>query len=482
MDRPTTVAERPAGGLKSPVAGPAVRPRRRFLDRPGLAPAVAVASALAWVALIVGTHFWGVHVVHADPRSRIFAAPLAGRSDPRWAGAWPLPAVLVGACAVVAPFALRRRPWQTALWLSFAGAAVWAAALALSDGPANLWGPLTTRWDYLVNLDAVTSHGPIAFLSGFVAHAGTYATHVRAHPPGMLLVLWGLSRVGLGGSKWAAAVVILVGASAVPAVLVAARNVAGERRARAALPFLVFAPMALWLATSADALFAGVAAWGTMLTILATDRARSNRDALAVAGGLLLGVAAFLSYGVVLIALVPVSIALARRSVRPLIVAAGVAALVGLAFAAAGFSWLAGLSSARAQYLAGASAYRPQSYFLLGNLGAFAIVLGPAVAVAFGRLRDRRVWILVAAALAAVAVADVTALSKGEVERIWLPFAPWIVAATAAFVPRADRREPAADVRANGLAEDATPRMVPFLLAAQVATALAVQLVVRSPW
>jgi hypothetical protein len=301
----------------------------------------------------------------------------------------------------------------------------------------------------------------------------------------MLLLLWGLSRIGLGGAKWEAAVVILAGASAVPAVLLALRDVAGESRARAALPFLVFAPMALWVATSPDALLAGVAAWGATLAILATDRARSRTDALAVAGGLLLGAAAFLSYGLVLIAIVPVAVAVARRSPRPMIVAAAAAASVGLTFAATGFSWLDGLSSARAQYLAGASAYRPQSYFLLGNLGAFAVVLGPAVAVAFARLRDRRVWLLVAAALAAIAAADVTALSKGEVERIWLPFAPWIVAATAAFVPprRGGRRRwRAVEADGGSLARDATPRWIPYLLAAQVMTALAVQLVVRSPW
>jgi hypothetical protein len=449
-----------------------------------LGPALPVAGILAWTALVLGSHLWGLHVVHADPRSRIFAAPLAGRVDPRWAGAWPLAALSLGAFAVATPFILRRRSWRAALWLSFAGAALWAAALALSDGPANLWGPLSTRWDYLVNLDAVTAHGPLAFLSGFVAHAGTYSTHVRAHPPGTLLLLWGLSRIGLGGPKWEATVVILAGASAVPAVMLALRSVAGEPRARAALPFLVFAPMALWVATSADALFAGVAAWAATLIILATDRARSRGGAFAVAGGLLLGAAAFLSYGVVLIAIVPVAVALARRSLRPMIVAAATAAAVGLAFAASGFSWMEGLASARVQYLAGASAYRPQSYFLLGNLGTLAIVLGPAVAVAFARLRDRRVWLLVAAALAAVAVADVTALSKGEVERIWLPFAPWIVAATAAFVPppNGGRRWRAVDTDTRTLAGDTAPRWIPFLLAAQVATALAVQLVVRSPW
>jgi hypothetical protein len=120
---------------------------------------------------------------------------------------------------------------------------------------------------------------------------------------------------------------------------------------------------------------------------------------------------------------------------------------------------------------------------VIGNLGAFAIALGPAVAVALTRLRDRRVWLLVAAAVAAVVVADVTALSKGEVERIWLPFAPWVVAATAAFMsgPRGGTGV-ASDAAGSVMGRDAMPRWIPVLLAAQVLTALAVQLVVRSPW
>jgi hypothetical protein len=44
--------------------------------------------------------------------------------------------------------------------------------------------------------------------------------------------------------------------------------------------------------------------------------------------------------------------------------------------------------------------------------------------LALFRLRDRQLWLLVGAALTAVLLADVSGLSKAEVERIWLPFAP----------------------------------------------------------
>ena len=49
--------------------------------------------------------------------------------------------------------------------------------------------------------------------------------------------------------------------------------------------------------------------------------------------------------------------------------------------------------------------------------------------------RARRSGCWSAAALAAVAVADLSGLSKGEVERIWLPFVPWVLLATAALTP-----------------------------------------------
>jgi hypothetical protein len=41
--------------------------------------------------------------------------------------------------------------------------------------------------------------------------------------------------------------------------------------------------------------------------------------------------------------------------------------------------------------------------------------------------------------VAAVALADLSGLSKGEVERIWLPFAIWLIVATA-LLPTSARR------------------------------------------
>ncbi len=96
----------------------------------------------------------------------------------------------------------------------------------------------------------------------------------------------------------------------------------------------------------------------------------------------------------------------------------------------------------------------------MANLAAFALALGPAAAAGVARLRLHSLWPLVGGAIVAIAAADVSALSKGEVERIWLPFAPWILLATASLHPRARRA----------------------WLGGQVALTLALQIGVRTRW
>ena len=114
---------------------------------------------------------------------------------------------------------------------------------------------------------------------------------------------------------------------------------------------------------------------------------------------MLFGVTAFLSYGLVLLAVIPLGIAFHRRRVRPILLAALGASFVFLAFALAGFWWFAGLAATRARYHAGVASRRPYDVFLLVNVACLAIATGPAIAVALARLRDRRLWWLVGGAL-----------------------------------------------------------------------------------
>jgi len=429
-------------------------------------------ALMAWAGLIAITHVWGARIVHRVPQTRIFAAPLIGHFDPHVHAAVLLPIAVAGLAVLVTPMLLAHLGWRRLLLVAFLAAAAWAISLALVDGVGELTRPVRLPNDYLLDVPLVGNPG--VFLSHFVDRIGRYHQHVRAHPPGMILVLWTMNHIGLRGPGWEAALEILGGAAMVPAALISLREVAGERWARSAAPFVAFAPAAIWIATTGDALFGGVTAWAITLLILSIHRTSSWSDAAAVGGGILFGAALFLTYGSAVLAVIPVIVAVKQRRVRPLVVAALGVGVVVLAFAAAGFWWLAGLRASIVQYRASVARFRPQSYFWLGDLGAFAIVLGPATAVGLAKLRDRRTWLLVAGGLLAMGVADAAGLSKAEVERIWLPFAPWILLAGSAVVAWPPTNRALRDTRSFA--------GMRLWLALTLGTGLAIQVLLRVTW
>jgi hypothetical protein len=86
---------------------------------------------------------------------------------------------------------------------------------------------------------------------------------------------------------------------------------------------------------------------------------------------------------------------------------------------------------------------RPRTYFLFANAAALAIALGPAVVAALPLVwparRNARLVAVPAAVLLALMVAVGSDLSKGEVERIYLPWAVWLLP-LAALQPMSGRR------------------------------------------
>ena len=411
--------------------------------------------------LLVAAHLWGVRLVGSGHTLLLGWPPFFGRAELRL-GVAALPALTVGLVAVgVAPRLARHLPWGRLLVAAMAASLAWAVALALVDGWSGLSGPLTPPFEYLHDVPSVGP--PLAFLRSFTSRLGSYSIQVQGHPPGLPLALSALHRIGLGGPGWAAALLIGVGATATPAALMALRDTAGEARARVAAPYLCFAPAWVWVATSGDALFMGVGAWAVTLLVMATGRRGSRSDLLGLLGGLLLGAALFLTYGAVLLTSIPVVVGLSRHRIRPLLAGAfGVAAVV-VAFAVAGFWWLDGLAATRSLYAQGIARTRPYGYFVVANLALFAVVVGPAALAGLAFLRGRETWLLVAGGLLAVGLADLSGLSKGEVERIWLLFFPWVGVAAANIAGR-----------------DGGPSR-PWL-AAQIAAGLAVQVTVLSPW
>ncbi len=412
-----------------------------------------------WLATVVAARVVVQELVAGGAHLRLPFPPLDASLD--WRPGWPLLCSVAVGCVAVAwgPRLARACSWRAVVAGSMIMGAAWAVSLALLDGAQGLVGSVDLKNEYFLDVGRVGA--PIPFLHGFVEHLATYRIHVQGHPPGYLLVLWTLERFGLGSPSAVAALEIGVGVLAIPAVLLAVRDVAGDAAARAAAPFVAVAPVAIWVATSADAFYAGVSAWAVALVVLATGRQDRRAVGYALGGGVLFGVTAFLSYGLVLLAIIPTAVAWQRRRIRRLVFAGVGASTVFAAFALGGFWWFDGLAATRRQYFAGVASRRPYLEFLLVDAACFAIALGPAIAVALARLRDRRAWLVVGAALLAVAAAAFSGMSKGEAERIWLPFAVWVLPGGMALGLGARR---------------------PQWLALQVVFTIGLQTLVRSPW
>ncbi|MFF5076192.1 hypothetical protein ACFY36_04015 [Actinoplanes sp. NPDC000266] len=392
------------------------------------------------------------------------AAPLFGHVLPHVGPGTP--AAIAIALAVIrwGPPLTERLPWRPLLAATWAAAIAWTFALALVDGwQRGLAGRLTTPYEYLAEVPGVTSiPALLRDFAGRIVDGGPdpWTTHVAGHPPGALLAFVGLDRLGLGGGAWAAIVCVVAGCLATAAIMVTLRALADERAARVAAPFLVLFPGAIWIGASADGLFAGAAACAVAL--LAVGLSRPSRWAVA-ASGVGFAVCAYLSYGLILLALPALAVIARRRTRWALLLWAvlGAAAVVAT-MTLLGFSWWEGFHLVRRRYYQGLASDRPYAYWVWANLAALALCAGPVAAAVLRRASrlGSPVALLVMAWAAAVLAAGLSGMSKAETERIWLPFAIWLPAA-AVLLPRADRR---------------------WWLAAQAGTALLVNHLVLTAW
>jgi methylthioxylose transferase len=390
-----------------------------------------VGALTAWVAVVAVGRVWGLRLIEQGVAVVLYAPPLlAGYRRVLPDHLW-VPVVAAIALVAVLPWLTERLSWRALLVAGPVAALVWWLALALVAGWRGVTKGLFWRADYAETVPPFAAD-PSAFLSSYVDLLPGYPIALRGHPPGIVGTFAVLEWMGLSGPGWAAAVTLLAGALTVPALLVTTRLVAGETAARHALPFVVLAPAALWIATSTDALSMGTAAWVVALLALAGTSTGRRADVLAAAAGLLALFVAMQSYGLVLMA-VPVGlIAWSQQRWRPTLIASAVAAAGIGAFALVGFWWFAGLSATMHEYHT-LDLDRPYRYFVVNNVAAWALALGPATAVALVRLRDPKLWLLVGGGLGAALVANLSGLSLGEVERIWLPFTAWVLLAGAAL-------------------------------------------------
>jgi hypothetical protein len=373
--------------------------------------------------------------------------PLHARWDPRL-GPGSLPAVLLAVVLVQSAGRLARTlPWRRLLAATFLAGLAWMGALALVDGLDGIGQILGTDYEYLQTARA-TDDLP-ATLREFVsrirydAEPRNWPVHVAGHPPGALVFFVALVRVGLGSGLAAGSVVVLLAATTAVATLVTVRTLGAEDLARRAAPFVVVGPAAIWQAVSADAMFAAVAAWGLAALAVAATRRSVGWALLA---GALLGSCVMLSYGLPLLGVLALAVLWRGGSWRPLLPAALAAVAVVAVFHVLGFSYLEALPAIRDRYFEGVGGRRPAAYWLWGGPAALLFATGPLLGAGLGvlavRVRDRSVRVVAAlsgAAVVSVLLATASQMSKAEVERIWLPFVPWLLL-SCALLPEEWRR------------------------------------------
>ena len=412
-----------------------------------------VAVALFAVAVVVA-HLPGVDVRSGD------AAPLLAAWAPR-VGVGTIPAlVLLGWTATSHPWSLMRRlSWGRLLWMVWALSLAWMGSLALVDGVGEVGAVLNHDTEYLATARGVDDTG--ALLRSFTGRIpltanDSWPVHVAGHPPGALLFFVALTRLGLGSGLAAGLVVVAVAATVPVAVAVTCRALDQQVRVRRAMPFLALGPFAVWQAVSADAVFAAAASWTVAFAAFAgAARSRPKAVAWAAAAGVGLGACAMLSYGLPLVAAVVLAAVVGargwRRDAASLLMLSAVAAsaVVG-GFDWGGFAYWEAYPVLHQRYWDGLAAARPAWYWVWADVAVLAVSAGPvlfgALAASGRRIRaaithpqQDPVLALVAGGVVAVALADLSLMSKAEVERIWLPFFPWLLLATV-LVPARWRR------------------------------------------
>jgi methylthioxylose transferase len=498
---------------------------------------VPIAAVLLGWAVI-----WGRRV-QKSPDVKLGAAPLVGQWKFRPSIGYLMPIVVASFVIIATPrlFVRLQTRW---LVLSTVGlTAAFTAALAGADGRIAMLAPVVHRTEYLFWLDKMPPVRKLLTVYDEYDFIVNFGTHIKGHPPGYILVLKALAAIGLT-KPWIIASVSYLSAGLVAgSVLVVARRFGSATFTRRAAPFLILAPYAVWMGTSADAMFSAFVAMGAAgIAMAATSNARIRRLGFGLLAGLLIGLGLYSSWGTVtcgpiiaaalwcgsawpdsaragqlhsagsLVVSSP-SASSARRSSPPsettmtsasghgltapaelrgtisledrfrnifgvTMAALGGIVIVAIAMTLLGYNWFAGIGLTKRLYWKGTAQFRPWRYFLVGNLGAVLLAIGAVAVIGIATLgfnvgftesvlqsirkpRGRRIshsptklagqeapayavptavtgadrthdvglrWlrIMVIATIGCVLIADLSQYSKGEVERIWLPFMPWL--------------------------------------------------------
>jgi methylthioxylose transferase len=400
-------------------------------DAAGLLPGLAeVGDAVRWTVLVLAGLALTALFVALDLHLGTASAPFTGAYRFKVTlGSVLAPAVAALVLLGAARGLHERLGWGRLLLVGYAAASAWALGLAFVDGGNGLASPVTHPQEYLVDVPQVAGH-PGEFLRTFVDRAGEHTVATRQHPPGPVLLLWAVRPLGLVRAESLGLALTLIGCLAVPLVVVAVRSLCGEAAARRLLPVLVLAPWAVWTAVSMDAVTTTLCAAALACGVVGSEPGRSPW--WAPAAGLLLGTGALFSYAVAWLAATLLATNFLRR--RPLLnVLTALGALVPLGVARLyGFVWPDGLTAAQADFSLRVGPERSWLLWIVLDLLLLAIACGPALVASLRRWRATPGWPFLVGAGLAVAFALGSGLSRGEVERSWLPFFPWLLVAAVA--------------------------------------------------
>ncbi len=340
----------------------------------------------------------------------------------------------VAATAPMAIARLRSRPTFAAL--SYAGTlTVGLSVNAARRGPRG-WshvfdlsghGSFEASREYLPALQWLES-GVGHYVRHFPEILPYLPTHTKGNPPGPLVAMHLLSITSAGRLT---GVCVLVGALIAPLTYQLGRQLGDERRGRQAGALAALSPsVVLFGVTSVDFVFAAMGAAVACLLL-------ARRRTVVAAGCLAAGIAVFFSWVLLAIPMWAALTVLRRDGLRAGVIL-GLAAFTGvmlvtLALAVVwGYDPISILRAANRIYGMGAAAHRPYAFWVAGSPAAWLAMLGAPVA--WPALRGLARGEPAAVGLAAVvAISALAGFTKGETERIWLPFVPLACVSAAAL-------------------------------------------------
>lgn len=267
----------------------------------------------------------------------------------------------------------------------------------------------------------------------------------RTHPPGVLVLLYGLFRAfGSSHTFQISTTIAFLGMGAAISAWSIGRTFGGERSGRIAAVLLAAAPGPLLLAyTAIDAVFATFLTAAVAMFVLAIHRSSAAWAGLA---GAVLGVGTYLTYATAFVALAAtIAVVLQVSGVRNVIRLLGSAAIGGLLVLVAerlflGFDVLASYSSVPGD----SREYDP--YWIAASPAAFLIFAGVPLAGLgmlglFAKIPGARRPVLPLVLVSIMFVwatlpSEVTHLRPGEVERTWAFLYPLLAACAAPIIER----------------------------------------------